>query len=153
MADLGGSEQVKKSKVDAGVSRLGTQAEHSVGFQMGDRMREAVYINLGLLALKKCIEALNNEASYVPYSDSKLTMLLSTGLGGDSKTSVVVCGNMDTLHAGETMASMRFGERCASVEVEARNNATMLAGVLSDIDRQIGELEEAIRSKERWESR
>lgn len=46
-------------------------------------MREAVNINLGLLALKKCIESLNNRSSYTPYQDSKLTMLLSQGLGGE----------------------------------------------------------------------
>jgi hypothetical protein len=153
LADLGGSEQVKKSQVEAGNSRLGVEANFSVGFEMHDRMREAVYINLGLLALKKCIEALNNGAAYVPYQDSKLTMLLSTGLGGDSKTSVIVCGNMDPKHASETMATMRFGERCAMIETEARNNANMLAGVLADLDNQIKALEEAIKQKERWEMR
>jgi hypothetical protein len=49
--------------------------EFSLGFEMGDRMRETVNINLGLLALKKCIEALNNRAHYVPFQDSKLTMV------------------------------------------------------------------------------
>jgi hypothetical protein len=39
----------------------------TAGFVLGARMREAVYINLGLLALKKCIEALNNKCDYVPY--------------------------------------------------------------------------------------
>ena len=82
LADLGGSEQVKKSLVDAGVNRTVGEAEaFSLGFQLGEHMREAVYINLGLLALKKCIEALNNDQPYVPYQDSKLTMLLSSGLG------------------------------------------------------------------------
>ena len=109
LADLGGSEQVKKSKVEAGESRV--KDEFSTGFQMHDRMREAVYINLGLLALKKVIEALNNRASYVPFQDSKLTMLLSQGLGGDCKTSVIVCNSMDSKNAVETMATMRFGER------------------------------------------
>jgi hypothetical protein len=37
------------------------------GFVLGDQMREAVYINLGLLALKKCIEALNSKSEHVPY--------------------------------------------------------------------------------------
>jgi len=109
LADLGGSEQVKKSKVEAGESRV--KESFSAGFQMHDRMREAVYINLGLLALKKVIEALNNRASYVPFQDSKLTMLLSQGLGGDCKTSVIVCNSMDSKNAVETMATMRFGER------------------------------------------
>ena len=47
----------------------------STGFVLGERMREAVYINLGLLALKKCIEALNSGSTYVPFQDSKLTMV------------------------------------------------------------------------------
>lgn len=94
LADLGGSEQVKKSKVDAGQtkkypargdskstddvdeeeeekeyisSQERDEALYSTGFEMAERMREAVYINLGLLALKKCIEALNAKSSYVPY--------------------------------------------------------------------------------------
>lgn len=65
---------MKKSQVDAGGRR--DQGEYSVGFELGRHMREAVYINLGLLALKKCIEALNVKASYVPYQDSKLTMVI-----------------------------------------------------------------------------
>jgi kinesin family protein 5 len=118
LADLGGSEQVKKSKVGGAVDKKIGEEETSTGFEMGDRMREAVYINLGLLALKKCIEALNNRALYTPYKDSKLTMLLSSGLGGDSKTSFIVCGSMDPIHASETVASLRFGEKCAMIEME-----------------------------------
>ena len=56
LADLGGSEQVKKSGVEAGFLREGGTQDFSVGFEMGEHMREAVNINLGLLALKKCIE-------------------------------------------------------------------------------------------------
>lgn len=92
LADLGGSEQVKKSKVNGGGSKkypargesdvanneeeLKQEEEEeggaggavfSTGFEMAERMREAVYINLGLLALKKCIEALNAKSSYVPF--------------------------------------------------------------------------------------
>ena len=96
LADLGGSEQVKKSQVEVGKSKKypaketdatvtdlkasansdaddendrkeRDQALFSTGFEMAERMREAVYINLGLLALKKCIEALNAKSSYVPY--------------------------------------------------------------------------------------
>mmetsp|Transcript_25872 Transcript_25872/g.43132 ORF Transcript_25872/g.43132 Transcript_25872/m.43132 type:complete len:889 (+) Transcript_25872:106-2772(+) len=156
LADLGGSEQVKKSKVDAGANREGREGsaqEFSVGFQLAEHMREAVNINLGLLALKKCIEALNNRALYTPYQDSKLTMLLSAGLGGNSKTSVIVCANMDAAHITETVATLRFGERCALIETEARNNATMLAGVLRQLDQRIADLEAAIVAKERWEEK
>lgn len=97
--------------------------------------------------------ALNNRALYTPYQDSKLTMLLSAGLGGNSKTSIIVCANMDPTHATETVATLRFGEKCALIETSARNNATMLAGVLAALDAQIAALEEEITLKERWELR
>lgn len=77
-------------------------SEHT-GFSLGAQMREAVNINLGLLALKKCIDALNRGQSHVPYQDSKLTMLLSPALGGNSKCSVVVCGSMEASDAKETV--------------------------------------------------
>jgi len=181
MADLGGCEQVKKSGVKASdrdvkeimagtanslaavrasSARGATGAEgseednsFSTGFRMADRMREAVNINLGLLSLKQCIEALNSKALYVPYQNSKLTMLLSAGLGGDSRTSVVVCGSMEPKHSSETMAAMRFGEKCALVETEARNKASLMAAVLAKLEKDIETLEKAIVSKERWEQR
>lgn len=136
-----------------GGEAAGEGPDFSTGFEFGDRMRETVYINLGLLALKKCIEALNNNSSYVPYQDSKLTMLLSTGLGGDSKTSVIICGNMEPLHAAETLNALRFGEQCSKIEQQARNNAAVLAGVLRKLDQNIASLEADIVRKERWEER
>lgn len=157
LADLGGSEQVKKSQVEAGQHRIiqddSSNTQFSVGFQKAERMREAVNINLGLLALKKCIESLNQNLPYVPYQDSKLTMLLSEGLGGNCKTSIIVCANMNPDHASETVASLRFGERCARIENAARNNATILAGILADLDARITALEQEILQKERWEVR
>ena len=123
-----------------------------IGFVMGERLREAVYINLGLLSLKKCIERLNEKSPYVPFQDSKLTMLLSEGLAS-SKTSVVVCGSMESKHAAETMAALRFGEKCALVETEARNKASLMASVLRALNAEIRILEEEIKRKERWEQR
>ena len=61
LADLGGSEQVKKS----GVS--------------GERLQEAVNINLGLLSLKNVISHLHSKSDYIPFSDNRLTELLRDG--------------------------------------------------------------------------
>jgi kinesin family member 5 len=182
LADLGGSEQVKKSGVEPGQSKIhgiqplsftqqellsnhrdhdgsvapiptggtGEALTFSTGFEFSERMRETVYINLGLLALKKCIESLNNGHSYIPYQDSKLTMLLSGGLA-NGRTSVVVCANSDPSHIAETVATMRFGERCAKIEMDVRNNNTVMEAVLANIDREITTLEALIVQKERWE--
>ena len=150
-----GEEQKQELEQDENAGENGADVpEHElnpIGFVMGERLREAVYINLGLLSLKKCIEALNNKSLYVPYQDSKLTMLLSAGLGGDSKTSVVVCGSMEPKHSVETMAALRFGEKCALVETEARNKASLIASILAALDRDIKALEATIKTKERWE--
>lgn len=158
LADLGGSEQVKRSKVNAGQT-----SERGTGFEMGAHMREAVYINMGLLALKKCIEALNNSKQngqvqqtaeqnepYIPYQDSKLTMLLSSGLGGCSKTSVVVCGSTANTDAQETLQALRFAEKCSSVKNQVTIKQSVVASVLDKLDREMAELEHAIQQKEHW---
>lgn len=143
---------MKKSRVNEQSSTIPSDGdEFSTGYRLGERMREAVYINLGLLALKKCIESLNLKSQYVPFQDSKLTMLLSAGLGGDSKTTIVICGSTENTNAGETMAALRFGEKCALIENEARNQASIIAGLLQNLDREISALEAMIKEKERWE--
>ena len=196
LADLGGCEQIKKSKVNVGKSNHlqvlkdetmgsagsfmkgagngkeeaaaeGPEAPEpqvsevesepspttfSTGFQQSDRLREAVYINLGLLALKQCVKSLNNPASnYVPYSDSKLTLLLSSGLGGDSKSSVIVCAAQESKHSAETTSALLFGQACRKISKTARTGANMLAELVAKIDSQIIETEAQIKAKERWE--
>ncbi|EGD76257.1 hypothetical protein PTSG_00960 [Salpingoeca rosetta] len=134
LADLGGSEQLKKSKAE------------------GERKQEAAKINLGLLALKRCIGALqSNDPSHVPFGDSTLTMLLRPALSGNSFTTVVVTGSMESRHVFETMQTMRFGEACQAVtgsEVTANVNAATQA--IDAINKEITDLEQRIRSEERW---
>uniref|UniRef100_A0A0G4FFH2 Kinesin motor domain-containing protein n=1 Tax=Chromera velia CCMP2878 TaxID=1169474 RepID=A0A0G4FFH2_9ALVE len=146
LVDLGGSEQVKKSRVTHGVD-AGAR-----GFVLGRRMREAVHINLGLLALKKCISALNSGKSYVPFQDSKITMMLSPALGGKARACIVVCCSSDQADAGETLQSLRFAERCSGLSTSAEVGASAMETLLGRIDAQMEELEETIRQKERWET-
>ena len=147
LADLGGSEQVKKSKVHQGGHIPGK------GFVIGEHMREAININVGLLALKKCITALNNGDAFVPFFDSKLTLLLSPALGGKSKASVIVCASMDDSDAAESLQSLRFGEMCSRVSSDASVQASAVHEIVAKIDAEIEALEEVIEKKERWESR
>jgi hypothetical protein len=71
------------------------------------RLQEAISINLGLLSLKKCMQALKERSRWVPYADSRLTLLLSGALGTNCKTSVIVTGTMDEAHALETYQALR----------------------------------------------
>jgi len=135
LADLGGSEQVKKSKVK------------------GAQMQEAIFINQGLFALGKCVDALNEGHAFVPYQNSKLTMLLSEALGGDCKTTVVVTAGAEDAHALETLQAMRFGERCRKVRNTAEVGASSMTAALEAMEKEILECEEYIRVNERWETR
>lgn len=135
LADLGGCEQLKKSNVS------------------GQQLAEAVKINQGLLALKQCINGLNKGHPFIPYHDSKLTQILSSSLGGSSRTTVVVACSMEGRHASESMQALRFGEKCAVVTNESDRQSSSTGLLLAGLDRDIRACREQIKKKERWETR
>jgi hypothetical protein len=100
LVDLAGSERVKKSKA------------------VGSRLDEAKNINLALLALGNCIQALSErkKAKFVPFRDSKLTRLLEDSLGGNCKTSLVVTISPSMYNTGETISALQFGSRAMKIE-------------------------------------
>lgn len=59
----------------------------------GERFKEGVNINKGLLALGNVISQLGEggNSSYIGYRDSKLTRLLQDSLGGNSVTLMIAC--------------------------------------------------------------
>lgn len=158
LVDLGGCEQLKKSeiKIDSqGVASEGIQQnmERSAELQsmQNDRVKEAVNINLGLLALKQCVEKLNRNSKYIPYADSKLTMLLSPGLGGNSKTAMIICAGQEKEHSSETVNAIKFGRTCRKIKKSMICDETkMIKDIIRRIDNEIDECEENIKRRERW---
>jgi hypothetical protein len=128
LADLAGCEHISKSKV------------------VGEARKEAASINSGLLVLKKCISALNQEKSHVPFLESKLTMLLKGALGGSSRTFVLVTGSLDEVHGDETVEAMRFGEQCAGVTNSTRIQASSLPAALAAIDKALAVCQQGLDS-------
>jgi hypothetical protein len=104
--DLAGSERINKSKVS------------------GTRQQEALNINTSLSALARVIKMLGQSSGkpgggHVPFRDSTLTKLLRSSFAGKSCTNVVVNVSGDPAHADETVASLRFGARLATVRTSA----------------------------------
>eukprot|EP00587_Corethron_hystrix_P002073 CAMPEP_0113327030 /NCGR_PEP_ID=MMETSP0010_2-20120614/18985_1 /TAXON_ID=216773 ORGANISM="Corethron hystrix, Strain 308" /NCGR_SAMPLE_ID=MMETSP0010_2 /ASSEMBLY_ACC=CAM_ASM_000155 /LENGTH=622 /DNA_ID=CAMNT_0000187697 /DNA_START=821 /DNA_END=2689 /DNA_ORIENTATION=- /assembly_acc=CAM_ASM_000155 len=126
---------------------------NSIGFVKSDRMREAININLGLFALKRCVEALKSDLPFVPYASSKLTAMLSTGLGGNSKTTVIICASKEITNMPETLAALKFGQSCRRIIKEAKTGSNLLEETLQKIDAEIKECEALIVLKEKWEVR
>ena len=109
--DLAGSERMKK-----------TGAE-------GERMREGIKINEGLLALGNVINALadegrllKNEKVHVPYRQSKLTRLLQDALGGNSQTLFLACVSPADVNSSETLSTLHYANRARNIKNEPKMN-------------------------------
>ncbi|KHN87757.1 Kinesin heavy chain [Toxocara canis] len=99
LVDLAGSEKVSK-----------TGAE-------GQVLEEAKNINKSLSALGNVIAALaEGTKSHVPYRDSKLTRILQESLGGNSRTTVVICCSPASSNEAETKSTLMFGQRAKSIK-------------------------------------
>ncbi|OWF43762.1 chromosome-associated kinesin KIF4A-like [Mizuhopecten yessoensis] len=101
LVDLAGSERAKR-----------TQAE-------GERFKEGININRGLLALGNVISALGEEASkrnHIPYRDSKLTRLLQDSLGGNSHTVMIACVSPADSNMEETLNTLRYADRARKIK-------------------------------------
>ncbi|KAJ7681788.1 hypothetical protein B0H17DRAFT_1161098 [Mycena rosella] len=109
--DLAGSERLKRTAA------------------AGERVKEGISINSGLLALGNVISALGDPArakahmSHVPYRDSKLTRLLQDSLGGNAHTLMIACVSPAEWNVGETVNTLKYANRARNI----KNNAVVTA--------------------------
>ncbi|CAN1199228.1 Kinesin-like protein KIN-14I [Linum perenne] len=129
LVDLAGSERVDKSEV------------------RGDRLKEAQHINRSLSALGDVIASLAQKNPHVPYRNSKLTQLLQDSLGGQAKTLMFVHISPEPDAVGETISTLKFAERVATVELgAARVNKD--SSDVKELKEQIATLKAALAKKE-----
>ncbi|KAF2325128.1 hypothetical protein GH714_022927 [Hevea brasiliensis] len=129
LVDLAGSERVDKSEVT------------------GDRLKEAQHINKSLSALGDVIASLAQKNPHVPYRNSKLTQLLQDSLGGQAKTLMFVHISPEPDAVGETISTLKFAERVATVELGAARVNKDGADV-KDLKEQIASLKAALARKD-----
>lgn len=99
LVDLAGSEKVSK-----------TGAEGTV-------LDEAKNINKSLSALGNVISALaDGNKTHIPYRDSKLTRILQESLGGNARTTIVICCSPASFNEAETKSTLEFGKRAKTVK-------------------------------------
>ncbi|XP_041020944.1 kinesin-like protein KIN-14I isoform X1 [Juglans microcarpa x Juglans regia] len=128
LVDLAGSERVNKSEVT------------------GDRLKEAQHINRSLSALGDVISSLAQKNPHVPYRNSKLTQLLQDSLGGQAKTLMFVHISPEPDALGETISTLKFAERVATVELGAARVNKDNADV-KELKEQIASLKAALARK------
>lgn len=96
---------------------------------MGDRIKEGISINGGLLALGNVISALGDPSRartlghgtpiHVPYRDSKLTRLLQDSLGGNAHTLMIACVSPAEWNLGETINTLKYANRARNIKNRA----------------------------------
>uniref|UniRef100_A0A668AWW4 Kinesin family member 4 n=1 Tax=Myripristis murdjan TaxID=586833 RepID=A0A668AWW4_9TELE len=126
LVDLAGSERQKKTKAE------------------GDRLKEGISINRGLLALGNVISALGDESkkgSFVPYRDSKLTRLLQDSLGGNSHTLMIACISPADSNIEETINTLRYADRARKIKNKPIVNVDPRAAEMKRLKQQVQELQ------------
>ena len=134
MVDLAGAENIKKT----GAS--------------GTRAAEGSNINKSLSALVRVIHTLSGKAgvgSHVPFRDSKLTRLLRTSLGGNTKTAIVCCVTPASSQYDETMSTLRFAQEAAKVKNAAQKRVLSIAEIPPELRRTV----EALAAAQTQEAR
>ncbi|KAH9412353.1 kinesin-like protein [Ordospora pajunii] len=100
--DLAGSERLKRTLC------------------AGDRAKEGISINSGLLALGNVISALFKRSPHVPFRDSKLTRILQSCLNG--YVLMIACVSSSHADMNETHNTLKYASRAASIETSVRMN-------------------------------
>ena len=131
------SATVLKSRLTL-IDLAGSERTVRTGVEVGERMEELKHINKSLTTLGMCIKNLMPEAADAdggggvrkgkagkigpPYRNSKLTQVLCRSLGGNARTAVLVAISPAPSDVDETVATLRFAERCRSLTTKAKQN-------------------------------
>uniref|UniRef100_A0A673LDL0 Kinesin family member 21B n=1 Tax=Sinocyclocheilus rhinocerous TaxID=307959 RepID=A0A673LDL0_9TELE len=124
--DLAGSERLKRTGAT------------------GERAREGISINCGLLALGNVISALGDQskkAGHVPYRDSKLTRLLQDSLGGNSRTVMIACVSPSDRDFMETLNTLKYANRARNIKNKVIVNQDKTSQQISALRAEIARLQ------------
>ncbi|XP_034090216.1 kinesin-like protein KIF21A isoform X1 [Gymnodraco acuticeps] len=124
--DLAGSERLKRTGAT------------------GDRAKEGISINCGLLALGNVISALGDRSkrsTHVPYRDSKLTRLLQDSLGGNSQTVMIACISPSDRDFMETLNTLKYANRARNIKNKVMVNQDKASQQISTLRTEIARLQ------------
>ncbi|OMJ74646.1 hypothetical protein SteCoe_26390 [Stentor coeruleus] len=127
-----GNKKMEKVSVINLVDLAGSEKAGQTG-ATGDRLKEGCAINKSLVVLGSVIEALADKSMgkkgniVVPYRDSALTRILSSALGGNSKTIMICALSPATVNYEETLSTLRYADRAKKIKNHAVVNETVEA--------------------------
>uniref|UniRef100_A0A2I3GZH5 Kinesin family member 27 n=1 Tax=Nomascus leucogenys TaxID=61853 RepID=A0A2I3GZH5_NOMLE len=131
--DLAGSERVTKTG------------------NTGERFKESIQINSGLLALGNVISALGDprrKSSHIPYRDAKITRLLKDSLGGSAKTVMITCVSPSSSNFDESLNSLKYANRARNIRNKPTVNFSPESDRTDEMEFEIKLLREALQSQQ-----
>ncbi|CRG99651.1 conserved Plasmodium protein, unknown function [Plasmodium relictum] len=119
--DLAGSERAKRTETQ------------------GNRLKEAININYGLLSLSNVIYSLSNykKSQHIPYRNSKLTRILQDSLGGNSKTVMIACISINPEDFYETLSTIKYASRTKKIKNNPVINYDVNSLVINELRKQL----------------
>lgn len=103
--DLAGSERLKESQSEGIMAKETGQINKSL-FTLGKV--------ISMLSSKKDPSKINHK--YIPFRDSKLTMLLQDSLGGTSKALMIACVSPSEAYVDETISTLNYATRTMNIK-------------------------------------
>ncbi len=64
---------------------------------------------------------------YIPYRDSKLTRVLQESLGGNARTTLIICASPSSYNTAETKSTLQFGDRAKTIKNHVAMNVELTA--------------------------
>ncbi|KAJ8247502.1 hypothetical protein GJAV_G00247130 [Gymnothorax javanicus] len=122
----------------------------------GERLKESIQINSGLLALGNVIGALGDpkrRGSHIPYRDSKITRILKDSLGGNAKTLMIACIGPSSSDFDESLNTLNYAKRARNIQNQAVVNCRGEPDRTEGLEMQIRALRRALENRHRSETR
>ncbi|KAJ7416730.1 kinesin family member 27 [Willisornis vidua] len=131
--DLAGSERVAKTG------------------NTGERFKESIQINSGLLALGNVISALGDpkrKSVHIPYRDAKITRILKDSLGGNAKTVMITCISPSALDFDESLNSLKYANRAKNIRNKPVVNYNPQKDRIDEMELEIRLLRDALQNQQ-----
>ncbi|XP_061854942.1 kinesin-like protein KIF7 isoform X3 [Colius striatus] len=122
----------------------------------GERLKESIQINSGLLALGNVISALGDprrKSSHIPYRDSKITRILKDSLGGNAQTVMIACVSPSSSDFDESLNTLNYASRAQNIQNKAVVNCRKETEHVEELHQQIKNLQKALEQRHRSETR
>ncbi|KAL8646993.1 MAG: hypothetical protein Q9210_005817 [Variospora velana] len=92
-----------------------------------ERMVESASINKSLFVLAKCVEAISQNQTRIPYRESKMTRILSLGQNNGLTVMILNLAPCRSYHL-DTISSLNFANRTKKIEIREIENEPMAKG-------------------------